>query len=150
MPGLALPPRLILLHKQSTSGRVRFYCVSPVGDTGNPTIILFEALPALAELRDPEAQEPPALIHPAGFLREAETRLGLPAEGLEAETEFSAWIDSPEGDIPVLLARFTSMDPPFELAEKHGASFIAMTDARRLPVIERELLRLAYEIVLGG
>lgn len=150
MPGLALPPRLILLHKQSTSGRVRFYCVSPVADTGNPTIVLFEALPVLAELRDPEAQEPPALIHPAGFLREAETRLGLPAEGLEAETEFSAWIDSPEGDIPVLLARFTSMDPPFELAAQHGAGFIAMTDARRLPVIERELLRRAYETVLGG
>lgn len=155
MPGLALPPRLILLHKQSTSGRVRFYCarltadVPDAAEAATPTVLVFEPLPALAELRNAD-DTPPAHMHPAGFLRDAENRLGLPVDGLVAETEFSAWVDTPEGDIPVLLARFASMDPPFELAARHGAGFIAMTEARRLPVIERELLRRAYETVLGG
>lgn len=152
MPGLALPPRLILLHKQSTSGRVRFYCARLAAEAGAdaaPTVLVFEPLPALAELRGAD-DTPPAHMHPAGFLRDAEQRLGLPADGLVAETEFSAWVDTPEGDVPVLLARFASMDPPFELAARQGAGFIAMTDARRLPVIERELLRRAYETVLGG
>lgn len=119
-------PRLILLHKQRTSGRVRFLCLSS-------GVVAFAPLPALAALRD-EGYSPTVQVHPTALMREA---------------EFAAWVDTPEGDVPVLLGLFTAIDPPFAAAERTGSRFIAITEARALSEIERNLLRRAYEQVLG-
>jgi len=51
--------------------------------------------------------------------------------------------------VPVLLAYFTTIDPPFAAAESIGGKFIAMTEARNLAEIERNLLRRVYEYVIG-
>lgn len=133
--------RLVLLHKQRTSGRVRFLC-QPSG------IVAFTPLPPLAALRD-EDWSPTVQVHPTAVMREAEIKLGLPEEAIEPEAEFAAWVDTPEGDIPVLLGSFTTIDPPFEAAECIGARFIAITESRHLTEVERGLLRRAYEQVLG-
>ena len=121
-------PRLILLHKQKTSGRVRFLCFSA-------GILAFKPLPALAALRD-EDYSPTVHFHPTAVLR-------------EAEAEFAAWVDTPEGDVPVLLAAFSDLDPPFAAAERSNGRFIAITESRHLSDVERQLLRRAYEHVLG-
>jgi hypothetical protein len=49
----------------------------------------------------------------------------------------------------VLFRSFTSIDPPFAAAEAIGGRFIAITEARGLPPVELDLLRKAYEILIG-
>lgn len=134
-------PRLLLLHKQSTSGRVRFLCL-PSG------VLAFNPLPQLSALHD-EGYSPKIQFHPAAIVREAEIHLGLSEGAIEAVAEFQAWVDTPEGDVPVLLAAFSSIDPPFAAAEKVAGRFISMTESRALSEVDRNLLRRAYEHVLG-
>lgn len=134
-------PRLILLHKQSTSARVRFFCMTS-------GILAFAPLPPLAALRDAD-YSPTVQCHPTAVVREAELRLGLPEGAIEPVPEFAAWVDTPEGEVPVLLGAFTGIDPPFAAAERTSSRFIAITEARQLSEIERLLLRRAYEYVLG-
>jgi hypothetical protein len=134
-------PRLIILHKQSTSARVRFM-------TLGESVLAFSPLPEPAALRA-EDYSPTLLFHPTAALRAAEKELELAEGALEPVPEFCAWLDTPAGDKAVLLAACTSIDPPFAAAEKQGGKFIAITEARRLPLVEREILRRAYEHLLG-
>jgi len=137
-----LPPRLILYHKQSTSGRTR-YLRLPTG------ILAFEPMPVLSSLKEEDEARSSIRPHPAACLRAAENHMGLPAGSLEAEAEFYAEIDTPDGIVPVLLARFTGIDPPFAQAEVLEGKFITLTEARGLHPIELDLARRAYELILG-
>ncbi len=134
-------PRLLLLHKQSTSGRVRFLCLAS-------GVVAFTPLPEQSALHDAE-YSPTVQNHPTAIIRQAELQLGLPEGAVDVEAEFQAWVDTPSGDVPVLLAYFTTIDPPFDAAERIGARFIAITESRALSELERSLLRRAYEHVLG-
>ena len=134
-------PRLILIHKQATSGRLRFLCLSS-------GVVAFKPLPELSALRD-EDYSPTILFHPTLVVREAEIHLGLPEGAIEPVAEFQAWVDTPEGDVPVLLAAFAGIDPPFVAVDRINGRFIALTEARTLTEVERNLLRRAYEHVLG-
>lgn len=137
---MSLTPRLILLHKQSSSARTRFLRF-PHG------LVAFAALPAQASLRP--ADEAAVRAHPAAPIRAAEIELGLAPGSIEAVTDFHAEVDTPDGVVPVLLGGFTSIDPPFAAAERLGGKFIAITEARGLPAIDLDLARRAYEVVLG-
>jgi hypothetical protein len=137
--------RLLLAHKQKTSARVRFLRF-PHG------LSAFSALPMLSSV----FEEPPASrveAHPSFYLRSAEALLGLDNGGLALEPEFSASVDTPDGPIRVRLATFTSIDPPFEIAERLGGKFIAITEARgalnKTSPAEMELLRQAYTVLMG-
>lgn len=134
-------PRLLILHKQSTSARVRFMSL---GDS----VLAFSMLPEQAALH-PEDYSPTIQFHPTAALRAAEETLGLAEGDLEPVPEFCAWVDTAAGDQAVLLAACTTIDPPFAAAEKMGGKFIAITEARRVPLVEREILRRAYEHLLG-
>jgi hypothetical protein len=92
---------------------------------------------------------PGEFLGTAAVMREAEIHLGLPEGAIEPEAEFAAWVDTPVGDVPVLLGVFTDLDPPFSAAERTNSRFIALTEARQLSDVERQLLRRAYEHVLG-
>jgi hypothetical protein len=132
-------PRLILFHKQKTSARTRFLRFAD-------TVLAFGPLPAAAKLNvEPGSVRP----HPAAHLHAAEERLSLPAGSLEAVADFQMDVDTPDGIVPVLLAGFTSIDPPFAAAEAIGARFAPITEARGLPPVELELLRHAYEVLIG-
>jgi hypothetical protein len=138
----ALPhPKLILLHKQATSGRVRFLCWAS-------GVLAFSPLPTLAALRD-EDYRSTLQYHPTAVLREAETLLSLNEGSITPEIDFQAWVDTPSGDIPILLGILQTLDPPFNAASQQNARFIALTDSRGLSEVERHLLRRAYEQVLG-
>jgi hypothetical protein len=133
--------RLLLAHKQKTSARVRFLRF-PHG------LCAFAALPKLATV----FEEPPSSqveFHPSLYLRSAEATLGLENGGLALEAEFSASVDTPDGLVRVRLATFTSIDPPFEAADKLGGKFIAITEARGCAPAEMELLRQAYTVLMG-
>jgi hypothetical protein len=79
----------------------------------------------------------------------AEERMALPVGSLEVVAEFEMDVDTADGTVPVLLAGFTSIDPPFASAEAIGGRFVAITEARGLPSAELELLRHAYEVLIG-
>lgn len=135
--------RLIMYHKQSTSARLRFLKLSYGGVCG------FEALPSLSQILD-EEPEGSVAIHPASSVSNAEQFLRMSSGDLEADGEFKAFIDVPDGVIQVFLARFTSIDPPFKIAEAHGGEFVDLPQARNIVQVELELLRKAYETVMGG
>jgi hypothetical protein len=132
-------PRLILFHKQKSSARTRFLRFAD-------TVLAFAPLPASATLN---AESGSVRLHPAAHLRAAEERLSLPAGSLESVSDFSADVATTDGIVPVLLAGFTSIDPPFAAAEAIGARFAPITEARGLPAVELELLRRAYEVLIG-
>jgi hypothetical protein len=133
------PPRLLLAHKQKTSGRLR-YLRLPAG------VLLPSPLPRDAQLIQTKT---PHRLPDAAVIREAATLLGLSPDSLEGIPDFSVWVSTSTGDIPLLLAQFTTTDPPFAAAETQQGRFIAITEARDLPKIELEMLRLAYECLLG-
>jgi hypothetical protein len=139
----ALPTHCILFHKQKTSGRLRFLRW--------PGTVVQPALPAGARLL-PEHQAA-VLPHPAAPIAAAARGLGLAENEVEASADYLHWL-APQGQdasaaVPVILGEFTTIDPPFAAAEAVGARFIALTEIRDLPSVEQELLRLAYEHVLG-
>lgn len=139
---MLLDPRLILYHKQSTSGRTRFLRF----DHG---LLAFAPLPPEATPYRPDTPTDVVRIHPAAPLRAAEAHLGLLPGALKAEGEFYAELDTPDGRLPILLAQFTTTDPPFAAAAALGGEFVAMTEARGLHPTELQLLREAYELILG-
>lgn len=138
----ALPDdlRLLLVHKQKTSARVRFLRFSH-------GVTAFDPLPALSDINDDEA--PQVVHHPNVYLRAAEQRLGLPAGSLAHEAEFEALVHTPTGPIAVYLTSIDTIDPPFAEAEALGGRFIAITEAIGGMPVEMELLRRAYAAVLG-
>lgn len=134
--------RLLVVHKQTTSARTRFLRFAH-------GMLAFAPLPALSVLREPEEASGKLAIHPAQPLRQAEQKLGLASSNLAVETAFHAWIDTPAGDVRILLVVCQSIDPPFAAAEAIGSRFIALTEARGLPPIEMQILRRAYEYIMG-
>jgi hypothetical protein len=137
-----LEPRLVMYHKQSTSARTRFLRFAD-------GLLAFDPLPEGAVLRDEAAPQGSILPHPAQVLKRAEEKLGLAAGSLRVEAEFHAEVDTPDGEVTVWLAEFTSMDPPFAAAEAIGARFVALLEARGLPALELQLARRAYTAILG-
>jgi len=136
------PAHLILYHKHPTSARTRFLRLAHGGVCG------LEALPADAAIDDSGGAQT-VVSHPAMLLRAAERQLGLCAGSLEGDAGFHCRIDAGGTASDVYLARFTAIDPPFEAADAVGAGFIDLTQARGLAAVELQLLRRAYEHVLG-
>ena len=134
--------RIILLHKQATSARVRFFVHAYGGICG------------FAELADPveviEGEAGSVVTLPRAVVAPAAVELGLDGNDLVGEADFVLSARSGGGTIAVHLARFTSIDPPFDLAERRGGRFVEMQSARTLPPNELTLLRAAYEAVMGG
>jgi len=133
--------RLILYHKHPTSARTRFLRLAHGGVCG------LEALPSDAAIADDAGAR--VVGHPAMLLRAAERLLGLDSGRLEGDAGFHCRITAGGGTSDVFLAHFTDIDPPFNAADAIGAGFIDLTQARGLPPVELQLLRRAYEHVLG-
>jgi len=112
------------------------------------SVLSFEPIPKLAQLY--EIGDEKTVLHPAAALKSVEEKLGLPDQCLVAEADFQHCVDVPGEKISVILAGITTMDPPFDIAAQNGAVFIDLTQARDLPDVELELLRSAYELLLGG
>jgi hypothetical protein len=134
--------RVILFHKQATSARLRFLRF------GHGSVCAFESIPPLAQAHAGRQGSP--AMHPAQVVRRLEQELGFESGSLHAEEGYRYVVEVPGAAIQVLLVAIGSTDPPFEAARKIDAEFIDLTQARELPPVELELLRGAYELVLGG
>ena len=146
MPELPSDVRLLLVHKQKTSARLRFLRFSH-------GMCAFTPLPDLSvveeEGEEGESKPPPVVHHPSAWLRTAEARLGLDGGSLKPEAEFHATVQTPDGPVTVQLASLDYVDPPFAQAEAVGGRFVAITEARGCTQVEMELLRRAYTAILG-
>jgi hypothetical protein len=119
---MSVQPRLILLHKQKTSGRVRFLCLSAgvvafkpaAGAFGAARRRLFAENPVSPDRRRARGRNPP---RPA----RRRHRTGTPNS--------QAWVDTPEGDVPVLLAAFTGSTRPF--APPNGPTAVSSRSPNR-------------------
>lgn len=139
---MGAPARLILVHKQRTSARVRFLRYAD-------GIVAPDPFPKLAQvLGDDEGRDPDVVAHPAMLVNRVAGDLGVEVDDIVIESDFSANVDTPQGVAPIYLGRITTIDPPFEAAEKVGAKFIAITEARDLGPSNLELLRRAYDCVM--
>ena len=134
--------RVIFYHKQATSARTRFLRFA------NNSVCAFDALPVLARVPDKVPEITP--LHQSDALAKAAQEIGLAPDELVAESEFQQFVEVPGRQIRIILAAIKTIDPPFGLAERIDAQFIDLTQARTLPPAELELLRAAYDVVLGG
>ena len=132
--------RMIFYHKQNTSARLRFLKF----DSGS--VCAFEPLPALSQIIDEsiDASVNNSIVaYPAQLVRDAGKWLELEVGNMKVEADYHASVDSSAGTMKIFLTQFTTIDPPFETAEKINAQFIDLTEARSLPGVELELLRQA-------
>lgn len=140
---MSAPARLILVHKQDTSARTRFLRYAN-------GIVAPEPFPPLTAVLDENdaPRENGVVMHPAALVKRVTADIGLQADEVVLESDFHASVDTPEGVAPVYLGRITTVDPPFDVAEKAGARFIAITEARDLSPSDLELMRRAYACVM--
>jgi hypothetical protein len=134
--------RVILYHKHPTSARTRFLKFD------YDSIFAFQPIVGPATLQ--EHRSTPTAVHPAFVARDVEQRLALDEGILKVEGKFSFAVDTSDQSIQIILLEISGVDPPFELAERIEGSFIELLEARELPQIELDLLRKAYEFLLGG
>lgn len=133
--------RLILYHKHSSSGRTLFLSL-------NGTVCQFAGISETARIVESHVGGIQVNEDLSTLLTDAEQELGMPEAILKIDPEFSVLLNDAEVLIPVYLAQFTTIDPPQELLAEQSGRFIALTEARRLPPVELELLRLAYSTIM--
>jgi hypothetical protein len=129
--------RLILYHKHNTSARLLFL-LFPYG------VLAFSPLPATSIIVATPAHGR-IEIHPSAWVHQACEQLGLPAHDLKPDVGFHAHAVLNAEVTHILLANFTRIEPPFEMAQRHHARFEPLSALRARPKNELALLRLAYE-----
>ena len=136
--------RLIMYHKSPTSARTQFLL------QGNG-VCLPGQLPKLAQVIEPTGKRDTGKkvhAHPSTLLLHASQWLSIPKDTLELDSAFHERVDIAGGPLTVYLARFTTIDPPYDAAERVGGRFIALTEGRLLAPAELDLLRRAYSVIM--
>lgn len=139
--------RFILFHKQGTSARTRFLCFA------NQSVLFPEPLPSLSQPYDETLPQPPESViepHPSMLLQQLAHGLAIEPGQLELEPEYQERVNIPGEIVRVYLVRFTTIDPPFELAEQWSAAFLDLPQLRHMSDTELRLLRRAYEVIMEG
>lgn len=133
--------RLILYHKHSVSGRTLFLQLAE-------TVCQFDGLSAGSCVVESHVGGNQVQADLSDLLSDAEHRLGLASGTLQLDREFSVAINETDHPVQIYLAQFTTLDPPQEQLAGQTGQFITLTEARRLPPTELELLRLAYSTIM--
>lgn len=134
----------VVFHKQKTSARTRFLIqgrdvVFPAGLAEDHS---------LTDGDDPDAPSVKLLPHPAAGIASLASLLDLPPSAFRVEAAHLGRVVEDE-QAPVWLVEVTTIDPPLENALRMGGRFISIMEARQSPAVQRELLRRAYERILG-
>lgn len=137
--------RIIFYHKTPASGKTSFM------KHKDGEVCSFEKLPNLSQIVDPGDKayiDKDVLTHPNSILQEAARLMSIEQSCMEIDSEYQQKVDTAGNCVSIYLARFTSIDPPFEAAKNIGAEFISLTEARGLSEVELELLRRAYRVIM--
>jgi hypothetical protein len=130
--------RMVLCHKHPVSARLHFLIPQREG------VVLPLPLPPLAVFAKGAADN---LIqaHPASALRHLQQDLGI-LQALQFVGEFQVSLEVPGMLLPVYLVALAGYDlcsPPV------GTRWIELTQSIGMPWLDRELLRRAYEVLIG-
>lgn len=130
--------RVLLCHKHPVSARLRFLVPS------NGGVCLPWHLPGLSVL----AEDAAGLVdvHPSLMLPVLAELLSLPLARLFVVPGFGVVLEQPGGLMPVYLASLEGNDVP---EAPVGLRWIELPDSIPMPWLDRELLRRAYEFLIG-
>lgn len=138
------PLRFIIFHINSNSAKLQFLCAQ------ENSICFPMPLPRLAEIVEPgksvsRKNQQNLTFHPGAFVKDCCNEWQLPS--LHLKGYVLSWVETPRGTIPVypLQAKMVS---PFE--PPPDTQWIELPDSFSLPAIEREILKSAYEWLLGA
>jgi hypothetical protein len=134
--------RVILCHFDSYSTALHFarygssvLAPAPLPETASPM-----AAPADAgEQHSPDA-----------VLDAVVAQWGLDPAQLSLNNGFQAWMSSDNGPIRIHLVRFTTIDAPRQAIEPLGGVFKPISEMRGLPMIELNLMRQVFDLIMGG
>lgn len=134
--------RVILCHFDSYSTAMHF---ARYGDS----VLMPSPLP-----EDAGADTAPVVIGeqhtPAAVMDAMIARYGFDPGQLIHADGFEEWMTCSAGAIRIHLARFTSFDVPRVAIEPHGGVFKPISEMRGMPMIELNLLRGAFNLIMGG
>lgn len=135
--------RLLLYYKGDISALTLF------AQHSNGSICFPSPLPLLSSaLEQEECAETKVNLHPSALVNAINTLFQLDNDLLQAEPNFNAQIDTPDGIITVHMARFKLLDPPHKLLESRACKLKTLPELRGRPPAEMELLRRAYVQVM--
>lgn len=75
---------------------------------------------------------------------------GLDATQISIDEGFQAWMDSDSGPVRIHLVRFKTLDAPHNAIESAGGVFKPISEMRKMPMIELNLMRQIFNQILGG
>jgi len=139
--------RVIFFHIQSASARMRFLYFKQ-----RNSVLGFSSLDNLSVLIEKTEESEDLLqleTHNNAILQYIEQKLLFDLSKIELKYEFCYCIDNPNKLVVVALARFQSIDPPFELSEGLDAQFCELPSLRKVHQVELELLQKAYHLIIG-
>jgi hypothetical protein len=134
--------RVILCHFDSYSAALLF---ARYGDSVLAPAPLPEAASAMPAPDDAGAQH-----NPGAVLEAMAAQHGLDATQLKFDDGFQAWMASDSGPIRIHLARFTTFEAPREAVEPLGGVFKPISEMRGMPMIELNLMRQVFNLIMGG
>ncbi|MFC3608363.1 hypothetical protein [Stutzerimonas tarimensis] len=130
--------RVLLCHKHPVSARLHFLVPEQGG------VLLPRALPRLAVVSESE-QGPVVQSHPAMALRELQGMLGVNVD-LEWVDAFHLHMETPGELVAIYLAAL----PGYDLVEPPPRTrWIQLPQSVGMPWLDREVLRRAYEVLIG-
>ncbi|HUV99871.1 MAG TPA: hypothetical protein VMV88_06905 [Gallionella sp.] len=87
---------------------------------------------------------------PDMVLNALEAHFGINPEKLNLDDRFQAWMSSTSGPIRIHLVRFTTLDAPHQSIELFGGVFKPISEMRKMPMIELNLMRQVFNQIMGG
>ncbi len=134
--------RVILCHYDSYSSALLFarYGASVLAPSPLP-----EGASAMQAVAAPGAH-----YQPGAALDALALRYGLDAAQLSLVDGFQEWMGSEEGPICIHLARFTTFEAPRDAIEPHGGVFKPISEMRGTAMVELNLLRRVFNLIMGG
>ena len=134
--------KVVLVHLNPMSARLSFWIDTSSSQATGCLPNGFSPLAALIEGEVPNSVIP----HPAAYLNAIGEYLGIEDRLLEIASPELAWVETPDSPVPVALLRIMTTDLP---QPKASGRFISLMELRLVPVVERLLLKKAYEFLLG-
>lgn len=134
--------RVILCHFDSYSTALRFarYATGVLAPAPLPEAASVMPVPGDAGERHA----------PSAVLEALVAQYGLDPAPLRLDDGFQAWTSSDRGPIRIHLARFATLDAPHEAIEPLGGVFKPISEMRGVPMIELNLLRQVFNLIMGG
>lgn len=77
-------------------------------------------------------------------------RYGFDPAKLTIAEGFQEWMESPQGPIRIHLAKFTTFEAPRDAIAAMGGLMKPISEMRGTPMIELNLLRRAFDLVMSG